>query len=122
MTLNFEVKRQPWWLSVAIVAGLLCMAPRAHAVGLRGRLVGYEHLRNPVCVAAKAPERHGYSFREPVTTAPAGLRKLFPLISKEVCVVAMGTGAPVATKPVGVRVSGGRTTPVTLVVAPGTEL
>jgi hypothetical protein len=122
MTLIYEVRRQPRRLRVAIVAALLWLAPGAEAAGLRGRLVGYEHLRNPVWVAAKAPERHGYSFREPVTTVPAGLRKLFPLISKEVCVVALGTGTPAATKPVGVRVSGGRTTPVTLVVAPGTEL
>jgi hypothetical protein len=94
----------------------------ADAAGIRGRLVGFEHLRNPVWVAAKSPDRHGYSFREPVTTVPAGLRKLFPLISKEVCVVALGTGAAGTPKAVSVRVSGGRTTPVTLVVAPGTEL
>ena len=54
-------------------------------------------------------------------TVPAGMRKLFPAITKEVCIVALGTGAG-AAKPMSVRVSGGRTTPVTLVVAPGTEL
>ena len=93
----------------------------AAATNIRGRLVGFEHLRNPVWVAAKDPDHHGYSFREPVTTVPAGMRKLFPAISKEICIVALGTGAG-APKPVSVRVSGGRTTPVTLVVAPGTEL
>jgi plastocyanin len=92
------------------------------AANVRGRLAGYEHLRNPVWATAKDPERHGYSFREPVTTVPAALRKLFPLISKEICVAALATTAAPAPKPVNVRVSGGRTTPVTLVVAPGTEL
>jgi hypothetical protein len=94
----------------------------AAATNIRGRLVGFEHLRNPIWVAAKDPDHHGYSFREPVTTVPAGMRKLFPAISKEICVVALGTGTAGTAKPVSVRVSGGRTTPVTLVVVPGTEL
>jgi plastocyanin len=106
------------------LAGLTCALSghSADAANIRGRLVGFEHLRNPIWVAAKDPDHHGYSFREPVTTVPAGMRKLFPAISKEVCIVALGTGAAAAAKPVSVRVSGGRTTPVTLVVAPGTEL
>lgn len=109
---------------LATLAGLTCAfsVQSADAANIRGRLVGFEHLRNPIWVAAKDPDHHGYSFREPVTTVPAGMRKLFPAISKEVCIVALGTGAAGAAKPTSVRVSGGRTTPVTLVVAPGTEL
>jgi len=109
---------------LAALAGLTCAfsVQSADAANIRGRLVGFEHLRNPIWVAAKDPDHHGYSFREPVTTVPAGMRKLFPAISKEVCIVALGTGAAGAAKPTSVRVSGGRTTPVTLVVAPGTEL
>lgn len=108
---------------LGVLAGLagVLSGPPAAATNIRGRLVGFEHLRNPIWVAAKDPDHHGYSFREPVTTVPAGMRKLFPAISKEICIVALGTGAG-AAKPVSVRVSGGRTTPVTLVVAPGTEL
>ena len=106
------------------LAGLTCTfsTQLADASNIRGRLVGFEHLRNPIWVAAKDPDHHGYSFREPVTTVPASMRKLFPAISKEVCIVAVATGSAGAAKPVSVRVSGGRTTPVTLVVAPGTEL
>jgi plastocyanin len=107
--------------ALGVGAALFGSSP-ASATDVRGRLVGYEHLRNPVWVAAKDPNRHGYSFREPVTTVPAGLRKLFPQISKEICIFALGTSAGGAGKPVGVRVSGGRTTPMTLVVTPGTEL
>jgi plastocyanin len=106
-------------LASAVLAGL---AHRAAAANIRGRLVGFEHLRNPVWAAAKDPDRHGYSFREPVTTVPAGMRKLFPTISKEICIVALATGTVGSPKPVSVRVSGGRTTPVTLVIVPGTEL
>jgi hypothetical protein len=111
-------------LRLGALAGLTCAfsVQSADAANIRGRLVGFEHLRNPIWVAAKDPDHHGYSFREPVTTVPAGMRKLFPAISKEICIVAVGTGAAGAAKPMSVRVSGGRTTPVTLVVAPGTEL
>ena len=115
--------RQRRW-ALGLIAGMLwiCSGSTVEAAGIRGRIAGYEHLRNPAWVAAKAPERHGYSFREPVTTVPAGLRKLFPSISKEICLVALATEVKGAPKPVSVRVSGGRTTPVTLVVTPGTEI
>jgi len=108
---------------LAVTALALLQAESADALGVKGRVTGYEHLRNPVWVAAKDPDHHGYSFREPVTTVPAAMRKLFPLISKELCIVALATGGSGSSpKPVTVRLSGGRTTPVTIVVAPGTEL
>jgi plastocyanin len=116
--------RQVFGFVLALGVGVVLGGGRsARAADVKGRLVGFEHLRNPVWVAAKDPGKHGYSFREPVTTVPAAMRKLFPQISKEICVVALSTGgAAGAGKPVSVRVSGGRTTPTTLVVTPGTEL
>lgn len=110
------------WIG-AILGTFVALAPsHAGATDVKGRVTGYEHLRNPMWVAAKDPERHGYSFREPVTTVPAALRKLFPQVTKEVCVVALAAAPRGPGKAVSVRVSGGRTTPVTLVVTPGTEL
>lgn len=107
----------------AILGAVVAAAPVwAEAADVKGRVVGYEHLRNPVWAAAKDPEKHGYSFREPVTTVPAAMRKLFPQVSKEICIVALAAAGKGAGKAVSVRVSGGRTTPVTLVVTPGTEL
>jgi len=121
MTVSGKPLRQ--CAAAALLAGIVALAPAwAHATDIKGRVVGYEHLRNPVWMAAKDPERHGYSFREPVTTVPAAMRKLFPQVSKEVCVVALAASPKGPGKPVSVRVSGGRTTPVTLVVAPGTEI
>lgn len=115
-------KPRKHWIG-AILGTFVALAPGlAGAANVKGRVVGYEHLRNPMWVAAKHPERHGYSFREPVTTVPAPMRKLFPQVSKEVCVVALASAPRSAGKAVSIRVSGGRTTPVTLVVAPGTEL
>jgi hypothetical protein len=99
----------------------VCAATSAEAADIKGTLSGYEHLRNPVWAEARLPENHGYSFREPVATVPVQLRQLFPLISKEICVVALGEGGK-EPKPLSVRVAGGRTTPVTVVVLPGTEL
>lgn len=109
--------------SAGLVALLLALLGGgvAEAADVKGVLSGFEHLRNPVWAEARLPENHGYSFREPVTTVPARLRQLFPLVSKEICVVALADDGR-EPKPVSVRVSGGRTTPVTLVVPPGTEL
>lgn len=107
----------------AVLSALVFAAPdRAHAADVKGRVTGYEHLRNPVWMAARDPERHGYTFREPVTTVPAAMRKLFPQVSKEICIVALASSPAGAGKPFNVRISGGRTTPVTLVVTPGTEI
>lgn len=116
-----RTRRRHW---IAALLGLFAaLSPGyAGAADVKGRVVGYEHLRNPMWLAAKDPERHGYSFREPVTTVPAAMRKLFPQVSKEVCVVALAASPKAAGKAVSIRVSGGRTTPVTLVVTPGTEL
>jgi hypothetical protein len=111
------------WFARALLGALMGAAPgTAGAADVKGRVTGYEYLRNPMWMAAKDPERHGYSFREPVTTVPAAMRKLFPQVSKEILIVALASEPKGPGKPVSVRVSGGRTTPVTLVVTPGTEI
>jgi hypothetical protein len=112
------------WRALSVWAWGLCAlsaTATVQAADVKGALAGYEHLRNPVWAGSKLPENHGYSFREPVTTVPAAMRQLFPLISKEICVVALADAGR-EPKPLSLRVSGGRTTPVTLVVPPGTEL
>ncbi len=103
-------------------AGVLSFAVDAGAAHVRGLVVGYQHLLNPVWEEAKDTERHLYSFREPVPTVRAEFRRLYPHIPKELCVVALGAEKAPAQKPVLIRVGGGRTTPVTIVVAPGTQL
>jgi len=92
------------------------------AAKLRGRVDGFRNLLNPVWAEARDPKQHGYSFREPVATVRAEFRRLFPHAPKEICVVAFAAAAQKAPPPVLVRVGGGRTTPVTLVVPPGTRL
>jgi hypothetical protein len=93
----------------------------ARAAAIRGKVAGFQFLSNPVWAQARKADEHGYSFREAVPTVRAEFRKLFPHIPKEICVAAIGAGKQ-TPHPVLVRLGGGRTTPVTLVVPPGTEL
>jgi hypothetical protein len=106
----------------ALVA-LLVLAPAVAQAGkIRGRVDGFRNLLNPVWAEARDPKSHGYSFREPVPTVRAEFRRLFPHAPKEICVAALAATPRKAAPPVLVRVGGGRTTPVTLVVTPGTKL
>lgn len=113
------MKVRSWLLGLSL--GLLSAYP-ADAQRIRGRLDGYQLLQNPSWRAARDPKAHGYSFREPVPTVRAEFRRLYPHIPKELCIAVL---ASTPQKPAGtllVRVSGGRTTPVTLVAAPGTRI
>jgi hypothetical protein len=95
----------------------------AWAQRIIGVVQGHLFLENPVWAEAKDPKAKGYSFREMVPTVPAKYRKLYPHLPKEVCVAAL---AETPQKPDAmatlIRVGGGRTTPVTIVVVPGTKL
>lgn len=105
-----------------LVAGLVALPSSADAARVKGRFEGFRALQNPVWAEAKDPKNHGYSFREPVPTVRAEFRRPFPHIPKELCIAAIATGPQKAQPPVLIRVGGGRTTPVTLVVTPGTRL
>lgn len=107
----------------SLAAGLLLLAPlTAHAAKVSGTIENFRLLENPVWAEAKEPKKHGYSFRELVPTVRAEHRKLFPHIPKEVCIAAIGPQKQKPPKPILIRVGGGRTTPVTIVVPPGTQL
>jgi len=109
--------------SVRLLAvGLLALPSTAGAAHVKGRFDGFRLLQNPVWAEAKDPKNHGYSFREPVPTVRAEFRRPFPYIPKELCLAAIASGPQKAQPPVLIRVGGGRTTPVTLVVTPGTRL
>lgn len=106
-------------LSVLALLGAPASADAAH---VKGRLEGFRLLRNPVWAEAKDPSNHGYSFREAVPTVRAEFRRPFPHIPKELCVALLAAAPQKAPPPVLVRIGGGRTTPVTIVVPPGTRL
>jgi hypothetical protein len=101
---------------------VLAVPATAAASKIRGRLEGFRLLSNPVWTDARDPKLHGYSFREPVPTVRAEFRRLFPHVPKELCVAALAATPQKAPPPILIRVGGGRTTPVTIVVPPGTRL
>ena len=95
----------------------------ASAANVRGRLEGFRLLQNPVWAESKNPERKGYSFREPVPTVRAEFRRPYPHIPKELCVALLAaTPQKASGMATLIRIGGGRTTPVTIVTAPGTKL
>ena len=121
-TTGIRRRRLRLWLPAFLAAFTVLPSP-ADAAKIKGKLANFMYLVNPVWEDARDPKRRGYSFREIVPTVPAKFRKLFPHIPKEICVAALATSKQEADKkPVLIRVGGGRTTPVTIVVAPGTRL
>ena len=98
-------------------------APVARAAKVKGKITGFRSLLNPVWEEARDPKKRGYSFREIVPTVRPEFRHLFPHIPKEICVVALAEGKQTPQKTaILIRVGGGRTTPVTIVVPPGQHL
>ncbi len=110
------------WAACAL-ALLAFSVPAASLAGpVKGRVTGFLYLLNPVWEEAKAPDAHGYTFREPSPTVRADRRKLYPYIPKELCVAVLASEAQAKMSRQEVLIGGGRTTPVTIVVTPGTEL
>lgn len=106
---------------VAAVSGL-GLSSDGEAAKVRGKIVGFRFLRNPVWMEAQDPSRHLFSFREAVPTVPSEIRQLYPHIPKEICIAALSTTVQKAPPPVLIRIGGGRTTPGTIVVPPMTQL
>lgn len=95
----------------------------AFATQVKGKLVGLEKLMNPVWQEAKDVGAHRFSWREPSPTVRVEFRNLFAYAPKEVCVAAIAnTPEQPPSLPLLITVGGGRTTPVTVVVVPGTRL
>lgn len=122
-----RVRKNGWrrGIALALSAGLVALAApqSALAASVRGRLEGFRLLQNPVWAEAKNPERQGYSFREPVPTVRAEFRRPYPHIPKELCVALLAaTPQKASGMATLIRIGGGRTTPVTIVTAPGTKL
>src|SRR5512142_2579928 len=104
----------------ALVA--LSLAPPSDAAKVRGVVAGFKLLRNPVWMEAQDATHHSFSFREAVPTVPAESRQLYPFIPKELCVAALSAEKQAPPPPVLIRIGGGRTAPVTIVVPPLTKL
>jgi hypothetical protein len=63
-----------------------------------------------------------YTFREPSATVRSDVKTLTAFLPKELCIAALVPGDGKPKPPYRVVVAGGRTSPVTLVVAPGQQI
>ena len=97
--------------------------PASPTVTVKGKTVGSGKLLNPVWNEAKEPNLHRYTFREPSATVRSEARVLTAFLPKELCIVALtDSDAPPLGAALRVVIAGGRTSPVTLVVAKGQQL
>lgn len=114
--------RRSWLAGVGAFTASAMIAAPAAAGQVVGRITNFKKLANPVWQEARDPAAHGYWFREPSSTVRAEHRRPYPLISKELQVVALAATKQPKLPNQELRVGGGRTSPVTKVVTPGTEL
>jgi hypothetical protein len=94
----------------------------AMAGPVKGRIAGQEKLVPDVYAEAAKPDAHRYAWREPSPTVRGEFRTLFANPSRDICIAAVEAAAAPAHEPILVRITGGRTIPTTIAVAPGTRL
>ncbi len=118
----------PWLLCLAgaLGASLLASAPSlagtAGPAAVKGKIVGWEKLLPQVYADASRVEAHRYTWREPSPTVKQDFRKLTANVSRDVCLAAFVTGAAAAHEGKIVMVTGGRISPSTIVVSPGSRI
>lgn len=112
------VRRIALALALLVVPG----AALAATVTVKGKTAGTKKLLNPVWNEAKDPKANRYTFREPSATVRAELRTLTGYLPKELCIAALAEKGTALKVPLRVVVAGGRTSPVTLVVAEGQQI
>jgi hypothetical protein len=108
-------------LGSVLASGTLLAGSSPVAVGVKGKVVGWEKLL-PQAYAEAAGDSHRYTWREPSPTVKQEFRKLSANVGRDVCVAAFGAGAAQAHEPLAVKLTGGRLTPGTLVLSPGSRL
>jgi hypothetical protein len=104
---------------IATVLALLVVPGVALAATVKGKVAGGAKLMNPVWNEAKDPNARRYTFREPSATVRPDVRTLTGYLPKELCVVVLGEKGAPSKNPMRMVIAGGRTSPVTLVVAEG---
>jgi hypothetical protein len=106
-------------LASALVSGTLLAGGTA---AVKGKVQGWDKLFPALYAEAAKPDAHRYTWREPSPTVKQDFRKLTASVSRDVCVAAIGSGAAQPHDSEKVYVTGGRITPSTIVVSPGTRL
>jgi hypothetical protein len=127
-----EAKRRSWPLRpTRVIAPLVILAVTlaggsllagSSLASVKGKMTGWEKLLPQVYVEAAKSDSHRYTWREPSPTVKQDYRKLSANVSRDVCIVALGSGTAQAHEPLLVKLTGGRTTPATVVLSPGSRL
>jgi plastocyanin len=120
--------RRPPYATATFFALAAALATTTLAAGpatatLRGKIVGWEKLLPQVYVDASKNDSRRYTWREPSPTVKQEFRRLSASPSRDVCIVALATGAAAQPhEPMAIKVTGGRMTPSTLVLSPGSRV
>jgi hypothetical protein len=111
----------PLVIALLLVSGTLLAG--GGPAGVKGKIAGWEKLLPQVYADAAKPEAHRFTWREPSPTVKQDFRKLSANVSRDVCVAAfLANGTAPAHEPKFVKVTGGRITPSTIVLSPGSRL
>jgi plastocyanin len=108
-------------LALALASGP-SLAGQQGPPNLKGKLAGWETLVPSVYADAARPEAHRYTWRDPSPTVKKDFRTLSANVSRDVCVVAIASAPQSAHDSFQASVTGGRITPATVVVSPGTRV
>jgi plastocyanin len=101
----------------------LVLPASSPAVTIKGKVGNTDDLLNPVWNEAKDPSQNRFDFREPASTVPPDKRILRAHLSKELCIAVLVDSPPAPQKKKHkMTIAGGRTSPVTIVIAPGDEI
>lgn len=109
--------------AAALVALPLVASAAGGPVTVKGKTAGASKLLNPVWNEARDPKQNRFTFREPSATVRPEVRTLTAFLPKELCIAALIDGEAKPLKQAyRVVIAGGRTSFVTLVVAPGQQI
>jgi hypothetical protein len=109
-------------VAASALATLPSLAGNAAPAAIKGKIVGWEKLLPQIYTDAIKIDAHRYTWREPSPTVKSDFRKLSANVSRDVCVVAFSGGGAQAHDGKIITITGGRATPSTIVVAPGSRL
>jgi hypothetical protein len=103
-------------------SGTLMAAGTPSPAPIKGKVQGWEKLLPQVYAEVAKPDSHRFTWREPSPTVKQDFRKLSSNVSRDVCIAAFGAGPAQPHEPKAVKVTGGRATPATIVLSPGSRL
>ena len=107
---------------LVLAAALLAPASQAVPPNLNGKVGGLDKVFPDVYLEAAKVDSRRWTWREPSTLVGAQYRSLSVDPTRDVCVVVLSSAGGSPQDAILMKVGGGRITPSTIVVSPGTKL